>query len=311
MEQHEARTPQHSPPRSGRPPAGQDARLPRPAEAVTPDPDDAFLSAMRASGFASVPVSATAAVHAPPRGPAPAGALRAPARPAASAAPGHTAAPPTGAESSAVYRAGSRPPAAAPPDDPRRRMPAAKLTGLGCWLLATLALLAFAFVDRLLFGGAPAAYGVCYLLVGIGAALWIRPYDLICAPVTLPIAFALGALPIQHGGDGFEGLLMGLFTVLALNAGWLYAGTLVCALLAILRRALLIARRRASRPVSRPQSGPRGQRNRPPSRAADRPRPRPGNRPRQVARQPERRAQPSRPPQSPHCSEAEPARSRP
>ncbi|MGW2415166.1 DUF6542 domain-containing protein [Streptomyces tubercidicus] len=190
-------------------------------------------------------------------------------------------------------------------------MPASKLTGLGCWLLATLVLLAFALVDRLLFGGAPTAYGVCYLLVGIGAAVWVRPYDLVCAPVTLPIAFTLGALPIQRGGEGFEGLLMGVFTVLALNAGWLYAGTLVCALLAIVRRALFIARRRASRPVSRPQSAPRGQRNRPPSRAADRPRPRPGNRPRQVARQPERRAQPSRPPQSPHCSEAEPARSRP
>ncbi|MEU8913594.1 DUF6542 domain-containing protein [Streptomyces libani] len=266
---------------------------------------------MRASGFASVPASATAAVHAAPRGPAPAGALRAPARPAAAAVPGRGPAPSAGAESSAVHRARPRRPAPGPPAGPRRRMPAAKLTGLGCWLLATLALLAFAFVDRLLFGGAPTAYGVCYLLVGIGAAVWVRPYDLVCAPVTLPIAFTLGALPIQHGAEGFEGLLMGVFTVLALNAGWLYAGTLVCALLAIVRRALIIARRRASRPVSRPQSAPRGQQNRPPMRSADRTRPRPGNRPRQVARQPERRAQPSRPPQSPRCSEAEPARSRP
>ncbi|WP_435798192.1 DUF6542 domain-containing protein [Streptomyces decoyicus] len=310
MEQHEARTPQHSPPRSARPPAGQDARLPRPAEAVAPDPDDDFLTAMRASGFASVPASAPAAVHAAARGPAQAGPARAPARAPATAAPGRAPAPPQGVESSTVYRARpQRPalPAAAPAL--RRRMPAAKLTGLGCWLLATVALLAFAFLDRLLFGGAPTAYGVCYLLVGVAAALWVRPYDLVIAPVTLPIAFTLGALPIQRGADGFDGLLMGVFTVLALNAGWLYAGTLICALLAIVRRVLIIARRRASRPASRPQSGPHGQQERPPARTADRGRPRPGNRPRQVARQPERRTQPSRPPQSPRCSEAEPARS--
>lgn len=223
MEQHEARTPQHSPPRSARPPAGQDARLPRPAEAAAPDPDDDFLTAMRASGFASVPASAPAVVHAAARGPAQAGPARAPARAPAPAAPGRAPAPPRGMESSTVYRARpQRPalPAAAPAL--RRRMPAAKLTGLGCWLLATVALLAFAFLDRLLFGGAPAAYGVCYLLVGVAAALWVRPYDLVIAPVTLPIAFTLGALPLQHGADGFDGLLMGVFTVLALNAGWLY-----------------------------------------------------------------------------------------
>ncbi|MEU8682100.1 DUF6542 domain-containing protein [Streptomyces sp. NPDC048611] len=266
---------------------------------------------MRASGFASVPASASAAVHAPPRGPSPAGALRAPTRPTTAAVPGSAPAPLAGPDSSAVRRTRPRRPVdGGPPDGPRGRRPAARLTGLGCWLLATLALLACAFVDRLLFGGAPAVYGVCYLLVGIGAAVWVRPYDLVCAPVTLPIAFTLGALPIQHGGDGFEGLLMGLFTVLALNAGWLYAGTLVCALLALVRRVLLIARRRASRPVSRPRNAPHGQQSRPPARNPSRSRPRPANRPRQVARQPERRAQPSRPPQSPHCSEAEPARSR-
>uniref|UniRef100_J2K4M8 DUF6542 domain-containing protein n=1 Tax=Streptomyces auratus AGR0001 TaxID=1160718 RepID=J2K4M8_9ACTN len=272
---------------------------------MAPDPDDAFLSAMRASGFTSVPASAPVAVHAAARGPAPAGAARAPTRGAVAAAPA-----PLPPESSTVYRARPQRLPAPPPGRPRQ-VPAARLTGLGCWLLATLALLVFAFLDQLLLGGAPSAYGVCYLLVAVAAAVWVRPYDLVCAPVTLPIAFTLGALPIQRGGDGVDGLLMGLFTVLALSAGWLYAGTLICALLALVRRVLIIARRRASRPANRPQSAPPGQPGRPTARPADRGRPRPGNRPRQVARQPERRAQPSRPPQSPRCSEAEPARSRP
>ncbi|MER7149667.1 hypothetical protein ABT366_02200, partial [Streptomyces lydicus] len=60
MEQYETRTHQHGPPRSGRPGTDTGTRLPRPAEAVADDPDDAFLSAMRASGFASVPASGTA-----------------------------------------------------------------------------------------------------------------------------------------------------------------------------------------------------------------------------------------------------------
>ncbi|MFI7097847.1 DUF6542 domain-containing protein [Streptomyces sp. NPDC050161] len=192
-------------------------------------------------------------------------------------------------------------------------MPAPKLTGLGCGLLSTLALLAFAALDQFLFDGAQAAYGVFFLLVAVGAGLWVRPYDLVAAPVALPIAFTLGAVPIHRGSDGFGGLLMGVFTVLALNAGWLYAGTLVCVLLVLVRKVVLIVRRRASRPATRPAGRPQGRR---PATGQDAPagRPRqdrsPENRPRQVARQPERRAQPSQPPRSPRRSEAEPVRPR-
>lgn len=310
MEQHEARTPQHGPPWSGRPAADQDARLPRPAEAVAPDPDDDFLSAMRASGFASVPIAAPTPVRAAARGPAQAWAARGPTAAAVAGPVGERASvpPPVVPESSAVYRARPQRPLPAAPDGLRRRMPAAKLTGLGCWLLATLALLAFACLDQLLLGGAQIPYGVFFLLVGVGAAVWVRPYDLICAPVTLPIAFTLGVVPIHRGGDGFGGLLMGVFTVLALNAGWLYAGTLVCGLIAVVRWAAVSARRRASRPVTRPRSGEPGSADRAVARKAGRTRP--GPRPQQVSRQPERRTRPSQPPRSPRCSEAEPARSR-
>lgn len=292
MEEPEARTPQPGRPYGGGPDAGQDARLPRPAEAVAPDPDDAFLSAMRASGYASVP----AGTEVTARGYAPApGEFRAPVRPPVTAGgermPRPAAGPPAdGDEVAAVYRAGPRrPPAPAPVASLARRMPAAKLTGLGCGLLATFALLAFGFVDRWLLGGAQSAYGVFFLLVSVAAGAWVRPYDLVAAPVALPIAFAVGTVPVQHGQAGFPGLLIGVFTVLALNAGWLYGGTLVCGLVVLVRKALLIARRRASRPVSRQRRsgpGPRATAPRPDGSVPRAPhRSRPGSRPRQVARQ--------------------------
>lgn len=171
------------------------------------------------------------------------------------------------------------------------------LTGLGCWLLATVALLVVAFLDRLLLDSEQTPYGVFFVLVSVCASVWVRPYDLIAAPVALPIAFALGALPIERGPDGFGGTVMGIFTVLALDAPWLYAGTLICALVALFRKAMLIAQRRASRPVSPLPSGPVGRGK--------------GHRPREVAPQPDRHGRPSPHPQSPHCSEAGPARSRP
>ncbi len=299
MERHvehpQARTSRHGRPRSGGP--DTDTRLPRPAEAVAPDPDDAFLSAMRASGYASVP-SGTEVTS---RGYAPAPAeyqaqadYQAAARPPAMGAgewmPRPAAGPPAdGEEVAAVYRAGPRrPPAPAPVAGLLRRMPAAKLTGLGCGLLATAALLVFGFLDRWLLDGAQGAYGAFFLLVGVAAGAWVRPLDLIAAPIALPIAFAVGTLPVQHGPTGFPGLLVGVFTVLALNAGWLYGGTLLCALLVLVRKALLIAGRRASRPVSRqrrPGPGSRAAAPRPGRSAPRSPeRSRAGGRPRRVAR---------------------------
>ncbi|ANZ16510.1 hypothetical protein SNOUR_16055 [Streptomyces noursei ATCC 11455] len=286
-EEREARTAPCGRPHDGGPDPGRDARLPRPAEAVGPDPDDAFLSAMRASGYASVP----AGTEVTARGYAPTPAeFRASAVRAGEWMPRPAAGPPTeGEEVAAVYRAGPRrPPAPAPVAGLLRRMPAAKLTGLGCGLLATAALLAFGFLDRWLFGGTQTAYGVFFLLVSVAAGAWVRPLDLVAAPVALPIAFAVGTLPVQHGPAGLTGLLIGVFTVLALNAGWLYGGTLVCGLLVLVRKALLIAGRRASRPVSRQRRsgpGPRASAPGPDGSAPRAPdRSRPGSRPRQAAR---------------------------
>ncbi|MGW1071373.1 DUF6542 domain-containing protein [Streptomyces sp. NPDC002537] len=167
-------------------------------------------------------------------------------------------------ETSAVYRA--RPGRASPP----LRVPAARLTGLGSGLLTTLVLLAVGSLDSLI-GGSAVVYGVFFLLASAACALWVRPADLVTAPVTAPIAFAVGAVPLTGGPDTLLGHLMGLVTVLSLHAGWLYSGTLLAALIALVRRMLLVRRRRQDR-----------------------------------VRQ---RRRPSRPPRSPRCSTAERARS--
>ncbi len=243
MEQHEARAPQHSPPRSGRPPAARGGR---------------------------------SAAHAP--------------------AP---AAGPAIAETSTVYRAGARRVLPGPLAALARRVPAPKLTGLGCALLTTLALLVLACLDRLLAGGSPAVYGVGFVLAGAAGALWVRPYDLVVAPVTLPIAYTVGSLPVARGGDGAGSLLMGVFTLLAVNAGWLYLGTALSVLIVGVRKGLLILRRRAQRHEVH-RGGGRRPRDRRPDQGRERQQP--GGKP---------AGRPLRPPRSPRCSEAAQARSRP
>ncbi|WP_416977179.1 DUF6542 domain-containing protein [Streptomyces sp. T028] len=107
-------------------------------------------------------------------------------------------------------------------------------------------------VDELLFGSSLTVYGVLFLPVCLLTALWVRPGDLLSAPVVVPIAFALGLLPVAGGGDGLGARLMGLVTALATQAGWLYAGTLVAAVTVLVRGVRRAAARR--RAVSR---GPR------------------------------------------------------
>ncbi|MFD7921244.1 DUF6542 domain-containing protein [Streptomyces sp. NPDC059740] len=162
-----------------------------------------------------------------------------------------------------VYRAGGRRVLPALLE----RLPAARLTGLGCGLLSTLALFVFACLDWLLLDGSPAVYGGFFLLVSLAAALWVRPYDLITPPVTLPIAFTLGTVPISGDGDGVGGLAVGVFSVLALQVGWLYAGTGLSVVLVLLRKSVLVARRRAARLERRRQAEALGRRR--PAPAAD------------------------------------------
>ncbi|MEU6388766.1 DUF6542 domain-containing protein [Streptomyces sp. NPDC046939] len=150
-------------------------------------------------------------------------------------------------ESVAVY-GGKRPARRVPPVlRALRRFPNPRLTGLGSGLFCLAAMLLSGFLDRLLFGGAAAGYGVLFLLVSALTAGWVRKADLVTAPVAVPISFAVGALPIAEGAGGTGARLMGLFTTLALNAVWLYAGTLLAGAIVGVRRARVLARRAAQR----------------------------------------------------------------
>ncbi|MCP9206157.1 DUF6542 domain-containing protein [Streptomyces sp. NEAU-Y11] len=151
--------------------------------------------------------------------------------------------------------------------------PNPRLTGLGTGLLTTGAMLGFGCLDALLFSGSPAVYSGFFLFACVACAMWVRPADLLAGPVTVPLAFTAGLLPINDGGDGFGAQAVGVFTVLSLHAGWLYSGTLLTVLIVLVRRATLVSQRRRQRPT--------------------------------------RTTRPSRPPRSPHCSGAGQARSRP
>lgn len=99
------------------------------------------------------------------------------------------------------------------------------------------------FLDDLLLGPSLTVYGVLFLPVSALTALWVRPSDLLTAPVVAPIAFAVGLLTVADG-SGFLDSVMGLVTALSTQAGWLYGGTLVTGLIVLVRRARLLRRRR-------------------------------------------------------------------
>ncbi|MEU6311160.1 DUF6542 domain-containing protein [Streptomyces sp. NPDC047014] len=131
-----------------------------------------------------------------------------------------------------------------------RRLPRPRLTGLGGGLFACTAMVLVAGVCWLLFSSSLFVYGLLFPPVAAATALWVRPADVITAPIGAPIAFAAGVWPISGGSGGFGGQLMGLVSALSLHAGWLYAGTLVAALIAVVRKAVLIGRRRLPRRVA-------------------------------------------------------------
>ncbi len=126
------------------------------------------------------------------------------------------------------------------------RLPNPRLTGLGSGLFCALVMFLLGGLCAVLFGASLTAYGVLYLPVCVLTAVWVRRGDLMTAPVVVPIAFAVGLLPVADGDVGTGGKLMGLVTALATQAGWLYGGTLVAGLIVIVRRVRLMQRRRAA-----------------------------------------------------------------
>ncbi|WP_079161334.1 DUF6542 domain-containing protein [Streptomyces fodineus] len=115
-------------------------------------------------------------------------------------------------------------------------LPGPRLTGLGGGLFCVVAMFLMGCLDALLFGGYLPVYGVLFLPVCVLTALWVRSGDLLTAPVVVPVAFAVGLLPLADGRGGLPSRLMGLFTGLATQAGWLYGGTLAAGVIVLVRR---------------------------------------------------------------------------
>jgi hypothetical protein len=57
-------------------------------------------------------------------------------------------------------------------------------------------------LDALLFGASLTVYGVLFLPVCVLTARWVRQGDLLTAPVVVPIAFAVGLLPVATAVAG-------------------------------------------------------------------------------------------------------------
>ncbi|NGN68116.1 hypothetical protein G5C51_29975 [Streptomyces sp. A7024] len=94
----------------------------------------------------------------------------------------------------------------------------------------------------------PVFYGCVFLLVTGAAAVWVRPADLVTAPVAAPIAFAAGLLAAQgSGAGGIVDRVMAIGTDLALQAPWLYAGTIASVAVVFVRWLALLAVRQARR----------------------------------------------------------------
>ncbi|WP_107047937.1 DUF6542 domain-containing protein [Streptomyces sp. NRRL B-3229] len=152
-----------------------------------------------------------------------------------------------GAPLPAQARGERRPPVARRPPPPvvrtLRRLPNPRLTGLGGGLFCMALMFLLGCLDALLFGSSLTAYGVLFLPVCVLTAVWLRRGDLLTAPIIAPIAFATGLVAVADSGGGASGRLMGLFTALATQAGWLYAGTLAAGLVALIRRILLVRSR--------------------------------------------------------------------
>lgn len=158
-----------------------------------------------------------------------------------------------------------------------RRFPNPRLTGIGAGLFACLTMFVLACLDRLLFDSSELVYGLLFLPVSALTAVWVRPADLVTAPISVPIAFAVGVFPISGGTEGFGGQLMGLVTALAVHAGWLYGGTLIAGLIASVRKVRVMRARRQyvlaqeRNPAAREQRGAGGPGRSPRAAAAGRP----------------------------------------
>ncbi|NYI08057.1 DUF6542 domain-containing protein [Allostreptomyces psammosilenae] len=129
-----------------------------------------------------------------------------------------------------------------------------RLTPSGVGVLLVLVSVGAAWLDRLVFDGPGVLFGLVFVLTSAWCAARVRDADLAAAPIAAPLAFAL-ALVATSGGAGLAGRVLALVSALSELAGWLYGGTAVCVLLALLRRrALRVAARRAAQAQAHAQA---------------------------------------------------------
>ncbi|NLU72145.1 hypothetical protein HCC61_05500 [Streptomyces sp. HNM0575] len=149
-------------------------------------------------------------------------------------------------EAAALYQAQLRFPLIPEPlTDAFSWLPRARLTALGCGLMGVVLMVLAGAADAWLLGGSPTVYGGVFLGVSVACAVWVRPTDLAAAPVAVPLAFTAG-LFLLGGGEsrpGYTERLTNLFPALAVNAFWLYAGTLLAVLIASTRKIALMVQR--------------------------------------------------------------------
>uniref|UniRef100_UPI00313450D4 DUF6542 domain-containing protein n=1 Tax=Streptomyces murinus TaxID=33900 RepID=UPI00313450D4 len=77
---------------------------------------------------------------------------------------------------------------------PARPVPGPRLTGLGGGLFCIAAMFLLGCLDQLLFDGSLPVYGVLFLPVCVLTALWVRPGDVLTAPVAKAMGTATGAV---------------------------------------------------------------------------------------------------------------------
>jgi hypothetical protein len=153
-------------------------------------------------------------------------------RPSPTDAGGGSPRPSRSSADRAADPAGNRP---GRPTRPGR--PAAKLTGFGAGVVGCATTLLGGVVNRMFSDDLGVFFGVVFVGASLAGALWVRHADLAAAPVCAPIAFALGvAVTGDDGGGGVLGHITATVTGLATLTGWLYAGTLVAAAVAAVRR---------------------------------------------------------------------------
>ncbi|MFE7619223.1 DUF6542 domain-containing protein [Streptomyces sp. NPDC057496] len=150
-------------------------------------------------------------------------------------------------ETATVYRVIRAPEGRSRPVPPvvlaLRKLPNPRLTGIGAGLFAAASMLVLGCLDLLLLDGSSVVFGALFLPVSALTALWVRPADLVTAPIIVPIAFTVGVIPIAGGTGGFGGRTMAVVTALAVHAGWLYGGTLVAGVIATVRKVRLMRQR--------------------------------------------------------------------